>query len=605
MLNKLLHNILSFLPVAIFAMLTGMLGACSNDIPQLPAEDAEIQEINVKFRISTSSETQTRNVIFEQYGSPIENSIDADDFAVLLFDDNGVEKRLLEILYLDGATAPNATLTPLGMGDYTLNVKLDPELYSTSSRFSIVALANWDSLREKNDEIELIEGVTTLESLFEHTFRLNNEGGSGGTESWMPDNDSLIPMFGVLYCSLGGYSTSLYNEANPMEMGMVNLLRALVKIEVIDNSSNPLAEIKSITLNRRNTRGYLTHRYAASGNTEQVTSANVPAMIGESNPAGYSNTPINFRKEGKKYVVYVPEIELSEEMALKTREYIDVTIAYKGVTEVRHILLAPYDKSGNPYVPRDGWDNVWKALLRNHIYRFTINSINVDPNLELTVDVQPYSSVQLPVDFGLERTEDGYIVVRDKEGNVIKYIRTDGSILTLSPDKTWPEIGEFTGVFDSWKRVLVGYFPDGRRVIFNYDSDNQDDNKVLSWEIYSSSRSSLPSHIMETFSFIDGKEHGDTGLGGSDEILTPAFTWSALDQYGRLISQLTFTSRDHFKSYRSDPDKAVPPVKRVSYTGQRYEDKVISYYGQDGKIYCQIKVTGDQEQYIYDNFIND
>lgn len=602
-IKKLICKYIPFIPMLAILAGFGMLGACNSDIPV--SDTADILDINVSFRISTSNSASTRGIITEQFGAPLENRIDVTDLKILLFDNTDTEQRLLEILYDNGVEASNARLTSLGYGDYMLDVKLDPNIYSRDSKFVVVAMANWDSLRESALDIELEKGVTPLERIFKYTYFLNRdpENGENDLTTWMPEENSLIPMFGLLNGTLANYSSDLFGPSNPMELGVVNMLRSVVKIEVVDNSVGSLAEIESVSLNRRNTRGYLTHWKGSGENTGQVTSSYIPSEVGVENPAGYSSRPINFMKDGNKYIAYIPEFYLGEENSLSTRQYIDVKLRYKGIAEVRHIFLAPYDAEGNPYIPRSGWDNEWKSLLRNHIYRFVINSINVNPNLGITVDVQPFSNVQLPVDFGLERTEDGYIVVRDAQGNVIKYIRTDGSILTLSKDTDWPEIGEFTGVFDSWKRVLIGYFADGRRIIFNYEGDDPDEAKLLSWEIYASSKYSANAKIEETFSFKNLTNQGSDESSSNNSVITPAFTHSLLDANGRLISQMVFKSRDHFRRYRLNPTATESPAVRVSYTGDRDGDKRISYFGTDGKIYCQIIVVGNTENYIYDNFI--
>lgn len=604
MLRKLSHKFISWIPMAVVVVVVGMLSACGSDIPQF-SEEIPAEDINMCFRISASDANSTRSILSEEVGNAIESKIASSDFVVMLFDDTDSRKTLIEILYQDGATASNVNISELGLGEYILKVKLDPSRYSTDSQFSIVVLANWKSLME--GELELTEGETTLDSIFQYTYQVNQIGANGSSpeESWIPSDDSLIPMFGLLHCSLKGYSSALYNEANPMDMGVVNLLRSLVKIEIIDNSRNSGAEILSISLNRRNTRGYLTPRVSGTDNTDQVTSANIPAMIGIANPAGYSEESIRFHKTGNKYVAYVPEISLNSSLVLDDRDHIDVALYYKDYTEVRHIYLSPYDSEGSPTVPHDGWPDEWKFLLRNHVYRYTIKTITIDTGIELTVDVQPYSCVDLNPDFGLERTEDGYIVVRDKDGNIVKYIRTDGSELTLSLTDKWPEVGVFTGVFDSWKRVLVGYFSDGRRIVFNYEGDEETDDKVISWEIYSSNKSPYGAYIMETFGFRTGYSDGEKDKDNNSEVIIPPFTYSIFDQYGYLINQTSYEDREHFQDYKNDPVNTSPPLLRVAYTGERYGDKLVSYYDAAGNIYCQIEIIDGKETYIYENFKNE
>lgn len=588
--------------MAVFAAVMGILWSCSSESPFIP-EPEPTDEINMSFRISASETTSTRSILSEEYGLQIENRIDPDDLIIMMFDDNDSQQRLQRILYMDGECHPDARLTELGNGNYILNVKLDSGEFSADSRFSIVSMANWDSMIEEHPE--LFVGETTLDDIFRYTYLLNNSGqdDNSSVESWVPKDDSLIPMFGLRHCSLKGYSSAIYNEANPMDMGDVNMLRALVKIEVIDTSRNSGAEIVGIELNTRNTRGYLTPGLGKSDNTRQLTSSRIPDMIGVTNPAGYSNKPIRFKKEGIKYTAYVPEIKLDEVPFLEGRKWIDVTLAYKGITEVRNIYMAPYGSDGIPSIPAGEWPDEWKSLLRNHVYRFTIKTINIDTGLELTVDVQPFSSVELSPDFGLERNEDGYIVVRDAQGNIVKYIRTDGSELTLIP-QDWPELGPFIGIFDSFKRVLVGNFPDGRSIVFNYLSDREDDTELLSWEIYESVTSHYKNMLLETFSFKDLNSQG-VAANNVAEVIIPAFTHCLLDNQGRLINEMRFDSRSHFQDYRKGVPGVKPPYQRVNYSGNRFGDKLITYYKENGEIYLQIRVTDGVETYIEKDFNNE
>lgn len=447
MSRKLLHIFDGFIPMILSVMVIGVLAACSNDDPAAPYIDPD-EDINMSFRISAFSESATRSDLPEEFGTQIENRIDTNDFAILIFDDTDPNRRLLEILYIDGSAAGNARLTTLGFGEYMINVKLDPNKYSTASRFSIVAIANWRSMRESDEEIALVEGVTELNDFYNYTYRLNQdaEEPSDGTTSWIPTDNSLIPMYGLRHCSLAGYSTALYNEANPMDMGTVNLLRSLVKIEIINNSDNPIAEILDISIRNCNTRGYLAPYLDNAEDSRQVTSPYIPTATGEYNPAGFTTAPIKFVKEGNKYIAYVPELDLAEENSLDERKIIDVTVKYELVTEVRHICLAPHDAAGQPYYPSTGLSDEWKALLRNHIYRFTINAITIHANL-LTVDVQPYAGVFLDPYYGLDRDENGNIITnrypdgtydiienntiyrKDTDGHTILKYFSDGTVL--------------------------------------------------------------------------------------------------------------------------------------------------------------------------------
>lgn len=605
MKNKLLHKILKRIPVAGALLAIGMVSACSNDtsLPDLPP--AEPSDIAVSIYFTGGSTNDTRTSLPEIIGASLENKIDLGDLKVLIFDDTDTLK---EILY-DGAPADNVNLLQTGAVDYVLSATLDPTKYSLTDNLSVGVLTNWNSMQEET--VSLQPGETTISDLRNKTFLLNPPAAAGETPtvSWVPAENNLIPMFGLLYTTLKGYSTPLFNPGHPMDLGTVNLLRSVVKIEIIDNSDAENVEITSIQLNGRNTKGYLPPDLDEKKNTDQITSPHIPGASTSiwSYDAGFTSETIVFNKEGNRYVAYVPEIRLAQE--LNDRNQIRVNIRYNNFDEQRYIMLAPYDEQRNPYKPAGEWPDEWKALLRNHIYRFTINSITADPKLDLTVDVQPFSCVDLSVDLGLERTEDGYIVVRNSKGEIVKYIRTDGSILTMEKDTRWPYLGTFTGVFDSSKRVLIGYFDDGRSIIFNYSTDELDFNDVTkyldSWEIYSSPTLTengrlIPEHLQETFNFVDYYNDGSEG----DSIIKHAYTHIQLDDQGRVVEEYWYATLADFQHHKEN-NAEYTRTKLADFKGERYGDKVITYYNETGGIICQIKVTGENEEYIYDDFQDD
>lgn len=588
----MLHRLMRGISKIVIMAILGILSSCNNDIFIPDIQPERDQDINISVRISAGPQNSTRSFLTEEFGSQIENKLDLAKLKILIFDD---QDTLYDIWFSNSSAADDITLSPIGNSDYILNAKLSADKYSSASKFSIVTLSNWNPLNEA-DDVELVVGKTLLNDLSGYIYGLNK---NNPEESWIPSDDSLIPMFGVLYTSLNGYSTAIFNENNPMELGTVNLLRSLVKIEIQNNSGSNVAEITSVTLNKRNTRGYLLPSLVRNENTAQVTSTNIPST-GIMNPAGYTEEKLKFHKDGNLYVAYIPEIDLGN--SIESRSNIDVNIVYNNFHETRKIVLAPYDSDKNPHIPAQGWQDEWKGLLRNHIYRFTINSITADPNLDLDVEVQPYSCVDIRSDFGFERTDDGYIVVRDHDGNIIKYIRTDGSVLIFKEDNSWPDLGTFTGVFDDTKRVLIGYFNDGRSIYFNYQSEERDDDRLDSWEIYSTTKNkNIPVHLEETFCYVDYDNLGTTG-----GYATKKFTHTILDDKGRVVEQYRYTSRAAFENRKNSTAGRIKlaEYKATNPQGSKYGDKVINYYKEDGTLYCQIIVTGDKEEYLDKDFID-
>lgn len=568
------------------------LTACGHDAePADPSVDSGNNPgYSVSIRISAGNQTTTRSQLPEEPGKGYENSIDLNDLKIIVFDEKGVLK---DIWFRDGTAIGDARLLQMNEpGEYLLSSKLDTERYSLSSKFKVVALANW-SFHEESSPVQLLIGSTRYEELAEKAYLLNHNNPS---QTWIPAENTLIPMFGLLNADISGYSKSQYSEINPMNLGVIHLLRSVVKIEVIDNSNDADVDITSVSLKKRNTRGFLTHEILEyKGNTQQVEAANIP-----DNPQ-YDDTELVFCKTDNGFVAYVPEMALGA--TLDERACIDVTIRHHNINEVRQLTLAPYS-NGKPGLPTDDMPE-WKALLRNHIYRFKIRSIPVETGLDLTVEVQPYSNVDLLPDFGLERTEDGYIVVRNSKGEVIKYIRPNGETLTFKEDNSWPYLGKFMGVFDSTKRVLVGYFDDGRSIIFNYKSDDYDPNNKLknleSWEIYSSPNLKvdgklIEEHLCETFCFVDYLYDEDYEEAGDGVVLKHKYTHTVLDNKGRVIEEYWYATLEDFQNHKNE-NATYSRKTLAEYTGKPYGDKTVKYYDDKGNLVCTLKVTGDTETY--------
>ncbi|MDE5868610.1 MAG: hypothetical protein K2H18_00115, partial [Muribaculaceae bacterium] len=243
----------------------------------------EPEDITVSFRVAAGSGS-TRAV--DSYGTPEETHVDLNNLKIFIFDK---DQKLKQVLYDDGKLAPSTNLTNIGEGMYLLTTKLDPALYNTSSEFAIVALANWrsgdsdsklktDWKGHKLDETEA--GVLTITDLKDMAFTLNPKTEGEQPDSWMPGDDSWIPMFGSRYTSLKGYDASVFSEGNPMPIPDLFLVRAFSKIEIInlDTDNGPL--IEDITLASRNCNGSLMQDWNYNGATGNVAATTIRSDAG-------------------------------------------------------------------------------------------------------------------------------------------------------------------------------------------------------------------------------------------------------------------------------------------------------------------------------------
>lgn len=362
------------------AFTLALLGAgCSESgEPQL-AESAD--DISVSFRIMAGSATGTRAV--DALGTPAESHIDLANLKILIFDRN---ETLYDVVYDNGLLQDGSSLTETGRGEYTLKVKLDPTRYNISSEFAIVVLANWQPhagesrlvTNLKGHKIDSTEiGSLTISDLRAMDFTLNPVTDGEQPESWTPGDSSWIPMFGSRYTSLRGYDSSRFNEANPMPVPDVNLVRAVTKIEVVNLDIENGPAIKSVELVNRNQKGWLMQNYDFTGATSNVTATTLR------DNASFTSAVLPFHREGNTFTAYVPEMEFS---GSATRRAIRVNLDINEDEEYQKwIYLAPYGADGKPIL-ESTFNSDWDAVKRNYSYHYTINSLI----FEFSVDVDPW-----------------------------------------------------------------------------------------------------------------------------------------------------------------------------------------------------------------------
>lgn len=365
------QNMIRLPLLAALSLMMSLLSACSDhkDLPETTSPDT----IYVSFCLYASGSGGSRAVDYD--GTPEESYVDLENFKILIFDK---DKKLKDVFYDNGDVPSNVTFKEVVDNEFTVNVSLPTDKYNTDSEFAIVALANWrsdpsdpklttDWKGHKLDKSEI--GVLTITDLEEMTFSINPVVEGEQPDSWVPDPDNCkgIPMFGARYVKLKGYDPTVFSEGNPMMFPDISMVRALSKLEVInlDIAANR-PSIESIHLTHRNCSGNLMQTWDFI-----TTTNNVSAPTIRQNPE-YSNTPIPFHREGDRFSIYVPEMEFGEE--IEKRKAICINLDMYGESHQKWIYLSPYGDDGNP-VLQSYFSGDWAWIKRNHMYRFSINSL--------------------------------------------------------------------------------------------------------------------------------------------------------------------------------------------------------------------------------------
>lgn len=251
----------------------------------------------------------------------------------------------------------------------------------STGRFKVMVLANWPSYPETPD----------MESVFACQFEFSGE---------LPSKERPIPFYGIRAVEFSGVKPGV-----TVNIGTIHLLRALAKIEVTYNDQSGQWNLSDIFMTSYNKRGLCAPAVRNQSdyvkddwNRDYLDRVYVP-----SEPGRDENLFFHEVESGRRWLLYMPEYCNSMSGAPMSRICVD----FENESAGRHYIELR-DPAVSDVVSTDIKRNVW--------YKVAITKLHGDAELKITVDVQPYASVELDPDFGLERDEEGDLVNRDKYG---------------------------------------------------------------------------------------------------------------------------------------------------------------------------------------------
>ena len=350
------------------ALLGGLLPACVNeDEGTSTASDDGSFFISIAISAGNASPARAESDLTDEEGTSVENNINIGDLKIYAFSKDDNNSNIIE-----------ADVKKSVPGTYMLEAELNNTFFDNHKDFCLVAVANWTPFVSLDFSLPDGKELSVLgneELLFGQNIDVNKQ-------AWTPNGEEGIPMFGLHKASLAGYDKKHNNKFAPLLLGKVNMLRAFAKIEIRNGMKDK--EITGVSISSYNKMGYFTPSLIGNqlSDTENVTSANIP------NPVESSVEELSFSGKDGAFVAYLPEYELTN----GKRDIITVTI-----DEKKYLLsLAPYTDDGPNEKPTEDY---WKALLRNHIYRYIITGVEEDEPAQLTINytVCPMNEVP-PVD---------------------------------------------------------------------------------------------------------------------------------------------------------------------------------------------------------------
>lgn len=546
-----------FRKVTAAVMLTAVaavLPSCSATDEPAPLPGSGLTDVSVAFTFTVSDTAGDESALLSR-ATPTDGPYDRGSGYENYINVEGVDFRFYFYSSDDRfiGQVPEVTLQPEAESPGSKTYKAIGTLTSAQSEmtsFKVCILANWKTYPQPAPFSPLSDLWKASQAIYDYA---GNELSATNT----------IPLYGIREFTGVTFASGVRTE-----LGQIHLLRAFAKIEVeLTPSVRP---VESLVITRVNDLGYKCPTGVSAEGDYVHGSYEADYVATPYIPSGVqvSERPMRLvegeagKEETRRFVAYVPEYDNRSADAVKSRIRINYVNGANPLGDTDYIDFKYYDAAGI-----HAKDEVFD-LLRNGLYRYKVTQNRV------VVDVQPYAEVELKPEYGFERDEDGNIIVRNEKGEIVRIVKTDDQQLILKPFEV-ANIGEATGVFDTDDRVLMAYLPDGRTMIYNYQSD--DHSQLVSWEIYSNEDGEYGMYLEE--------DYEKTRYDYVYESYVDMFCHNFYDNRGTLIEEYRYASHSDFENR---PGKGQGNcVKTVTYTAP-------------GDINAAGSLHGEKDVYHYD-----
>lgn len=430
-LHRLLRGMASAAALLALALLAQ--GCVADNDEDCPAPPAAENTITLQFMVVTpspagrSAVSRKDNCDAEEAGSAAENYINTADMQFFLFD---ADRKLLRTFRPEITSKDDERYTWYELRAMFNEPYFDEAVKAGQENVSFYILVTANTSGLGGQYFGITPGVTTIDQMAQQlcTFNCPDRADQWNISSeWRPDiaTEQFIPMSGLqkFTVSTSDLVSSTYEEPvnlSPSQEKEIPMLRAMAKIEVIDHIEFADGEeydpnisrmmIEKVELCGFNSTGtILPWMGAASGNnqpqwTDVSGNVNFPTIPGN-NPyiepnafttAGYAPFDHNliitffgtFSDKGDKpigatgfptFTAYIPEYSLAA-IGDSEKPYIVVTLTNSQGNEadgetIKQLKLVSYLNGA----PQD--DQPIEEMLRNHIYRYQVNSADNPENI--------------------------------------------------------------------------------------------------------------------------------------------------------------------------------------------------------------------------------
>lgn len=354
-------------------------------------------------------------------GSPAENYINTADCQFLLF---GADRKLLRPIFPEITGQDKVDYTW-----YTIKASITEPYFDEAVKadldqidFYIMVIANSHSTGLDGQYPGFTPGVTTIDDIAKQLLTFNlpeRRAQDNQITEWQPDIDQnkLIPMVGLqtFTVSADQLKGSTYDTPVDLSTGTsgktIDMLRAMAKIEVVDKIDLPdgydpnikRMRVEKVELVGMYRKGTLMPSIGPDGQwpnyiSTQVTNTTLPPNSEYTNPVAYKESyasdnnskdimffnkgTIDSEKAEEKYPIFFGYVTEYSKAAIgnMVKPYLVITLVDetspdnepdgKETSFYKELKLTNYNDYGAPQ--GDGIN----FLLRNHIYRYEINSVS-------------------------------------------------------------------------------------------------------------------------------------------------------------------------------------------------------------------------------------
>lgn len=338
--------------IAAVAFAVALLASCNGDKP-VPQESDDNTVLNLAFRVASPSSAISRAGEYED-GTALESTIDfaAENYRVYFLD--GEQNYITEWRH----PYPSHVLSTGNYTVYTFTGAV-PEELKAHSDFSVMVLANWPDYPELHSislEDKNIKDILTADWAEFKAF--------DSFELSVADR-RLIPFYGF-----ASFENIEFAENHTYDLGSINLLRAVAKVEVKVSGLPEDVTIESAPLIRGiNPKGYCAPLgpigTGSSWDTDYVEDIHLPFAGNTNHPdAMDNNVPMLRVGETDTWIAYLPEFD--NRNAGENYSSIELKLSYREEPFVLH--FAKYDADGRT----DNDATRRFDIRRNDLYRFDV-----------------------------------------------------------------------------------------------------------------------------------------------------------------------------------------------------------------------------------------